>query len=51
MAKGVNHYLRDGTKHAGSTHKHADGSMMSGAKMSKASITIRIRRATENIPS
>ncbi len=37
MAKGVNHYLRDGTKHAGSTHKHADGSMMSGAKMSKAS--------------
>jgi hypothetical protein len=34
MATGVKHYLRDGKMHKGATHKHPDGTMMSGAKMS-----------------
>jgi len=35
--KGVNHYLKDGAIHKGKTHKHPDGTIMSGAKMSKSS--------------
>ena len=34
MASKVNHYLRDGTLHKGGMHKHADGTVMTGAKMS-----------------
>ena len=30
-------YLRNGQKHTGSIHKHADGTVMSGARMSKTS--------------
>lgn len=32
MAKGVNHYFKDGTKYTGATHKDAKGKVMSGAK-------------------
>ena len=32
MAKGVNHYFRDGTKYTGATHKDAKGKVMSGAR-------------------
>ena len=35
--KGVKHYLRDGTLYSGKTHKHSDGTVMTGARMSKAS--------------
>ena len=35
--KGVKHYLRDGTLYRGKTHKHSDGTVMTGARMSKAS--------------
>tara|TARA_R110000803_G_scaffold20084_2_gene51941 strand:+ start:88 stop:261 length:174 start_codon:yes stop_codon:yes gene_type:complete len=35
--KGVKHYLRDGTEWKGKTHKHPDGKVMTGAKMSKTS--------------
>ena len=35
--KGVNHYLKDGTVHQGKSHKHPDGMIMTGAKMSKGS--------------
>ena len=35
--KGVKHYLRDGTLWAGKTHKHKDGTAMTGARMSKSS--------------
>ena len=35
--KGVNHYLKDGTLYKGKTHKHPDGSLMTGAIMSKTS--------------
>lgn len=35
--KGVNHYLKDGTVHKGKSHKHPDGMIMTGAKMSKGS--------------
>lgn len=35
--KGVKHYLKDGTHFKGKTHKHPDGSLMTGAKMSKSS--------------
>jgi len=35
--KGVKHYLRDGTEWKGKTHKHPDGKVMTGAKMTKAS--------------
>ena len=31
MAKGVNHYFRDGTKHNGGMHKMPNGDMHSGA--------------------
>ena len=33
--KGVKHYLRDGTCYKGKTHKHPDGTLMTGAAMSK----------------
>lgn len=32
MAKGVNHYFKDGKVHRGGTHKMPDGSIHSGAK-------------------
>ena len=35
--KGVKHYLRDGTEWTKGTHKHKDGTLMTGARMSKAS--------------
>ena len=35
--KGVKHYLKDGTERKGKTHKHPDGKLMTGAKMTKAS--------------
>ena len=35
--KGVKHYLRDGTVWSGKTHKHKDGTVMTGARMSKSS--------------
>ena len=35
--KGVPHYLKDGTERKGKTHKHPDGNLMTGAKMTKAS--------------
>jgi len=40
MATTVKHYLRDGTLHTGGMHKHADGTVMTGAKMSKSSKTL-----------
>lgn len=35
--KGVKHYLRDGTEWKGKTHKHPDGKLMTGSKMTKTS--------------
>ena len=32
MAKGVNHYFKDGKVHRGGMHKMPDGSLHSGAK-------------------
>ena len=32
MAKGVNHYFRDGKVHKGGMHKMPDGSLHSGAR-------------------
>tara|TARA_B000000565_G_C23587262_1_gene301733 strand:- start:259 stop:447 length:189 start_codon:yes stop_codon:yes gene_type:complete len=37
MATGVKHYLRDGSVHTGGTHKHADGTVMTGARMTQNS--------------
>ena len=37
MAKGVKHYLKDGSVHAGATHKHTNGKLMSGPKHTKGS--------------
>ena len=37
MAKGVNHYLKDGTKHAGNMHKMADGSLHTGVRHTASS--------------
>mgnify|MGYP003682705831 CR=1 FL=1 len=37
MAKGVKHYFRDGTEHKGGTHKHPDGTVMTGRNMSSTS--------------
>jgi len=37
MAKGVNHYFKDGTKYTGATHKDAKGKVMSGARHTKNS--------------
>jgi len=33
----VKYFLRNGTEHKGSTHKHQDGTVMSGARMGKNS--------------
>ncbi len=37
MAAGVNHYFKDGKVHRGGTHKHPDGTIMTGSRMSKSS--------------
>ena len=37
--KGVPHYKKDGTEYKGKMHKHADGTLMSGTKMGKNSVT------------
>jgi hypothetical protein len=37
MGAGVKHYLKDGTVHSGSYHKHPDGTLMTGKTMSKTS--------------
>jgi|TARA_R100001460_G_scaffold28123_2_gene56432 hypothetical protein len=37
MAKGVNHYFKDGTKHSGNMHKMPDGQMHSGKTHGKTS--------------
>lgn len=37
MAKGVNHYFRDGTKHTGGTHMMSDGSLHTGVRHTKNS--------------
>lgn len=37
MGKSVSHYLRDGTKHTGGTHKMPNGEVHSGAKHSSKS--------------
>ena len=37
MAKGVKHYLRDGTPHKGGMHKMPNGQVHTGAKHSKNS--------------
>ena len=36
MAVGV-HYFRDGTKHRGAIHKHKDGTIMTGSRMTPKS--------------
>ena len=36
MAAGL-HYFRDGTKYRGAIHKHKDGTIMTGARMTPAS--------------
>ena len=35
--KGVKHYTADGKEWTGKTHKHPDGKLMTGAKMSSTS--------------
>ncbi len=40
MARKVKHYLRDGTLHTGRMHKHDDGTVMTGAKMSDSAKTL-----------
>jgi hypothetical protein len=37
MGMGVKHYFKDGKVHKGSMHKHPDGTLMTGSKMSKRS--------------
>ena len=37
MGAGVKHYLKDGTVHSGSYHKHPDGKLMTGKTMGKTS--------------
>jgi len=38
MAKGVKHYFKDGSVHKkGGTHKHPDGTLMTGKTMTKSS--------------
>jgi len=37
MAKGVKHYLRDGTEYKGNTHKMPNGQMHSGKAHGKTS--------------
>lgn len=36
MAVGL-HYFRDGTKYRGGTHKHKDGTIMTGSRMTPKS--------------
>jgi len=36
MAAGL-HYFRDGTKYRGPIHKHTDGTIMTGARMTRNS--------------
>lgn len=36
MAAGL-HYFRDGTKYRGAVHKHPDGTIMTGARMTSGS--------------
>ena len=38
--KNVNHYEKNGKLFTGKTHKHPDGTLISGAKMGKTSKTI-----------
>lgn len=38
--KGVNHYTRDGKIYKGGTHKHSDGTLMSGKSMTKKSVKL-----------
>lgn len=38
--KGVNHYTKDGKKHAGGTHKMSDGTLHSGKSHSKSSVKL-----------
>jgi len=41
MAMNVKHYLKDGTQHKGkTTHKHPDGTLMTGKSMSKSAKTL-----------
>jgi hypothetical protein len=40
MAKGVNHYKKDGTLHKGGYHKMPDGSLHSGVKHSASSFKL-----------
>lgn len=35
--KGVKHYSKEGKVYKGPSHKHDDGTVMTGAKMSKSS--------------
>jgi hypothetical protein len=35
MGKGVKHYFPNGREHLGGTHKHPDGTVMTGKVMSK----------------
>jgi len=37
MAKGVGHYLKDGTKHTGGMHKMTNGDMHTGDKHTDSS--------------
>jgi len=37
VAAGVKHYFKDGKVHRGGTHKHPDGTIMTGKNMSKTS--------------
>ncbi len=38
--KGVPHYKKDGTEYKGKMHKHKDGTVMSGIKMSKTAVPL-----------
>jgi len=38
--KGVKHYKIDGTEFKGSSHKHQDGTVMTGVKMVKGSVRL-----------
>ncbi len=40
MAKGVNHYKRDGSIHRGGTHKMPNGEVHSGARHSASSVPL-----------
>ena len=40
MAKGVQHYFKDGRKHNGGTHKMPDGSLHTGKTHGKTSVKL-----------